>query len=186
MEALRTCNICGVNAYTTEDLKSFCKSKASMHGYQNKCKLCSCVEARTKYNQKEYIREYRIKNKEVLKEKIYMWDKKWRANNLDKKSNYEAKRRAAKAHSFSVISSTEKRKIEILYKVAKIMSKLGIKSYHVDHILPLAKGGTHTLENLQILDSKANLSKGCKIIRKKHINFIRRTIMSCKKKPGKK
>jgi hypothetical protein len=32
--------------------------------------------------------------------------------------------------------------------------------WHVDHILPLSRGGAHTLSNLQYLDSFDNLSKG--------------------------
>lgn len=33
---------------------------------------------------------------------------------------------------------------------------------HVDHIVPLSRGGTNDLENLQMLCSRCNLSKGAK------------------------
>lgn len=35
--------------------------------------------------------------------------------------------------------------------------------YHVDHIVPLSKGGTHTLDNLQYLCAKLNTQKGAKM-----------------------
>ena len=35
--------------------------------------------------------------------------------------------------------------------------------YHVDHIHPLCKGGTHTLANLQIITARENLSKNGRI-----------------------
>ena len=36
--------------------------------------------------------------------------------------------------------------------------------YEVDHIVPISKGGLHTLENLQYLTIKENRSKGSKIV----------------------
>ena len=35
---------------------------------------------------------------------------------------------------------------------------------HVDHIIPLARGGKHAFENLQILSARANLEKGVKLL----------------------
>ena len=35
--------------------------------------------------------------------------------------------------------------------------------YHVDHIIPIAKGGAHHISNLQYLPAKENLKKGAKI-----------------------
>lgn len=33
---------------------------------------------------------------------------------------------------------------------------------HVDHIIPLALGGQHVFENLQLLDARENMQKGAK------------------------
>jgi len=38
------------------------------------------------------------------------------------------------------------------------------KGYEVDHIIPISKGGLHTLSNLQYLTIKENRSKGNKLI----------------------
>lgn len=37
------------------------------------------------------------------------------------------------------------------------------KGYEVDHIIPISKGGLHTLENLQYLTKSENCSKGAKL-----------------------
>ena len=51
--------------------------------------------------------------------------------------------------------------LEAISKIYKRTSK----GYHVDHIVPLSKGGLHTVENLQILTAYDNLSKGSTICR---------------------
>ena len=33
-------------------------------------------------------------------------------------------------------------------------------AHHIDHIIPIAAGGTHTKENLQVLTAKENVTKG--------------------------
>ena len=188
MDILRQCKYCGLPAHTHEDLTLFVKSKPSKYGRSNICKKCKCDLQRNKYDQKEYIRKYRIKNRDTLKCKIQQWDKNWREANRDKRSHNEAKRRESKYRSLSVMTEKDKKSIQILYKVARIMSKLGSRKYHIDHIIPLSKGGTHTLDNLQLIDSVFNISKGNKIsIGLVYQNKIRKDIfMPCKTKPGKK
>ena len=60
-------------------------------------------------------------------------------------------------------SEIEKLMIKYRYQDARRLSKeTGIK-YHVDHIIPLAKGGPHLPWNLQVITKDENLSKGAKI-----------------------
>ena len=35
-------------------------------------------------------------------------------------------------------------------------------AHHIDHIIPIAAGGTHTAENLQVLTAEENMAKGAK------------------------
>ena len=37
------------------------------------------------------------------------------------------------------------------------------EKFHVDHIIPIAKGGLHIAENLQVISAKDNLRKGISI-----------------------
>jgi 5-methylcytosine-specific restriction endonuclease McrA len=40
--------------------------------------------------------------------------------------------------------------------------KFDPKKHHVDHVWPFAKGGSHTTDNLRVIDKKKNLQKGAK------------------------
>ena len=157
---LRKCASCGLEANTNEDLQLFSVSNASKHGRQNKCKICSNLEQREKYNQAEYMRMYRAKNADKLKPKQYIQGKTWKANNRGKCNAVEAKRRSIKKSCKIVNCEIDTRKISNMYRIASIMSKLSTNTYHVDHIIPLSKGGGHILTNLQVVTSIFNLKKG--------------------------
>lgn len=49
------------------------------------------------------------------------------------------------------------------YKQAKFLTKTTGIQYHVDHIIPLSKGGKHHQDNLQVITAKENLRKHAKI-----------------------
>jgi len=60
-------------------------------------------------------------------------------------------------------SEVEKLMIKYRYEDARRLSgETGIK-HHVDHIIPLAKGGPHLPWNLQVITKDENLTKGAKI-----------------------
>lgn len=101
---------------------------------------------------REYKRAYKRRNPD--KDKQYYQQNKWR---------YEisrAKRRALKAKaSIYLITSKD---------VSRIMSRpciyCGAKAEHLDHVIPLSKGGLHSVGNLAPACAKCNLSKGAKFI----------------------
>ena len=157
---LRICKVCGVKAITEADLNLFCYNKLSKFGRENKCKVCSNTEQRTVYNQAEYTRIYREKNKTTLKPKQQLQGRLWKAANRSKCNAVENRRRSIKKKCMVANSDVENRKIELLYRVASILSKICKLPYHIDHVIPLSKGGTHTLDNLQIVTSAFNLKKG--------------------------
>ncbi len=53
-------------------------------------------------------------------------------------------------------------RVVALYFIAKWLRQQG-DDVHVDHIIPVSKGGGHTYENLQILPAVENLRKGAKL-----------------------
>jgi 5-methylcytosine-specific restriction endonuclease McrA len=60
-------------------------------------------------------------------------------------------------------SEVEKLMIKYRYEDARRLTKETGIEHHVDHIIPLAKGGPHLPWNLQVITKTENLSKGAKI-----------------------
>jgi len=74
-----------------------------------------------------------------------------------------AKRRAWKLKQTPLDANQEE--ISRIYKICSdINARAGKILFHVDHIVPLSKGGLHHQDNLQILRAEDNLKKGSKIL----------------------
>ena len=73
-----------------------------------------------------------------------------------------AKRRALKLNQTPADANHEK--IEKKYHMCHRLNKgAGWTAFHVDHIIPLSKGGLHHEDNLRIIPAITNLRKGSKI-----------------------
>ncbi len=105
-------------------------------------------------NFKEKELEYREKNKPLI-----------RANH--------AKRRSLKKQSSLVLTKTQKQIIACFYEQAnRLENKIGIK-FHIDHIVPLSRGGLHLPTNLQVIPATLNIRKNChRIFRWSELNKI--------------
>lgn len=119
-------------------------------------------ERRKNQSQKEYdssaYRRYRENNKDKIQESLKIW----KQNNPEKWKII--KRRAERRRHEQIKSSRhnpdENSKIESFYKLRDWLTEITGIEHHVDHIVPLSKGGTHTSDNLQVLKAKDNLKKG--------------------------
>ena len=100
-------------------------------------------------------KKYRSNNKEKLAE--------YRKNNKDKRNTINAKRRANKLNQTPVLTQQELQDITLYYTLAQQLTELGSTKYHVDHIIPLSKGGLHHPDNLQVLTQRDNLCKSTKL-----------------------
>jgi 5-methylcytosine-specific restriction endonuclease McrA len=141
------------------------------------CKLCHKLRCSVKKKSVEYRKQqqkYRDNNRELCNERArksrykkveYYREKNrlYRMNNLEKHAAKEARRRALKREQTPELTSLEESAIYALYFISKVLSNSCDEQFHVDHIIPLAKGGLHTFENLQILTAKENLAKGARI-----------------------
>lgn len=117
---------------------------------------------------------YRIENKK----KVTEYNKYWCESNADKKRHTESEWRAANPDLQKVYRNNRRaRKIkaggELSHGLAEKLFKLqrGLcpcckqplgDDYHIDHIHPLALGGSNTDENAQLLRKKCNLQKKAK------------------------
>lgn len=157
---MKTCTKCKIEKQTSE----FSRDKKSKDGFSYHCK--NCVRARhieCDDRIREKTREYRKNNKQAIAELM----RKWSAASLDKRSSYERNRNAIKKNSSGSHTAAE---IKLIFEsqrglCASCPNKLfrsGKNKFHVDHIMPLAKGGTNDRYNLQCLCPTCNMRKHAK------------------------
>jgi 5-methylcytosine-specific restriction endonuclease McrA len=93
-------------------------------------------------------------------EKIKAMNAAWAKGNKPRQHNYRAKRRAL---TVGILSPDIVQRLFVSQRgrCACCGTRLG-ESFHLDHIIPIAKGGTNTDENVQLLTPTCNLQKGTK------------------------
>lgn len=163
---LKRCTKCGENKPNTNEYFAFQnKSKGTLKA---RCKECDKkYREKNKDKMKEYnknyyennadkIKEYRENNKDKIKESR----KKYLENNKDKIKGYIHKRRSLKLGNGG--SYTKAQWLDTLeyfdYKCAYTGECIK-HNCHVEHIVPLSKGGTSYIWNLVPSTASANLSK---------------------------
>jgi hypothetical protein len=60
-------------------------------------------------------------------------------------------------------SHIERTCIRAFYDTARFLKEITGETFHVDHVIPLSKGGLHHPRNLQVLRGVDNLRKGARI-----------------------
>lgn len=113
-----------------------------------------------KAQKREYDRAYRARNPEQQAE----WSRDWVIRNPDKRKaisrNYKSKRRTLEREGVSTVALTDWTAAAV--KVCYWCGARCPKGFHVDHYVPLAKGGKHELANLVIACAPCNLKKNAK------------------------
>jgi hypothetical protein len=137
--------------------------------------------AKNRITIREQLRVSRLKNIDRYREKGRESSKLWRKKNPTKyKENLEnwikenpdkyklitakgnSKRRAAEKNNTPDLTHNQKLIIETIYlQRIRLEKRLGIP-FHVDHVIPISKGGLHIPSNLQVLPAKLNLKKNSK------------------------
>lgn len=124
-------------------------------------------EEENKEQLKEYRKEYYHKNRE---EKIAQTNK-YRKENPDKvrewrKNADPVKKRISRANRRNRMRATGKLSKDLVTRLMELQKgkcracgKLLKNDYHIDHVVPLAKGGHNVDSNCQLLHSKCNMMK---------------------------
>ncbi len=108
---------------------------------------------------KDKIANYNKEYNEANKEKIAAQKKEWRKNNPDKLKAYMQKRRALKAGNGGSFTAEEWEELCDKYE-NKCLCCGKKKKLTADHVVPLSKGGTSNIDNIQPLCGTCNSRKG--------------------------
>ena len=169
-----------------QGLKHYYTGKSCKHGHieprltsNGLCKECKRLQtARWSNYNPNYGVDWYHKNRDESIEKRKEWNKnnpssvrksqkewrernpeympKWRADNADTRAAYYNKYRTTRLNAMC----GDMAEIELIYKDSYIRGP----NWHVDHVLPLSKGGSHSPENLQVVPARYNLWKNNKTL----------------------
>lgn len=173
------------------DTSNFHADKRKSDGLQSSCKPCQAEIKRAYYERnKERLRlealgAYREKKRDGLitdeqKARKREYDRRYRSENADRLDAIKAKWRQENSELIRAVRHTYKAKRRAQEKagdssraIAEWLSsqelvcrwcKMGCADrYHIDHIIPLARGGQHVVANLCIACPSCNLRKNAKL-----------------------
>lgn len=138
------------------------KAKRQIEHKDRLNKISKSYYHQNKDRAKEISKAYYEKNKEDIKARTALWQKSNPEKNKLLRANYKGRRRA-RQHKTSIGRVSYKAVKERNGMVCGICT-LEIKDkYHYDHIIPLAKGGSHTTGNIQLAHPKCNQLKADKL-----------------------
>lgn len=107
----------------------------------------------------EKVKESYKRSREKFRESRNAYHAKYVKRNAALFCHYAGVRRALKRKTATSLTEDEKTISKAIYGSAKRISEcLGIQ-HHVDHVIPLSKGGEHRPSNFQILPASVNQKK---------------------------
>jgi 5-methylcytosine-specific restriction endonuclease McrA len=175
----KQCSRCG----EWKSFSEFYKCPRSKDGYLWFCKSCNKAKQdkwRSENLEKArgYVRSYRSKNREAVRErdrivhreryakdpdKYRAINKKWVDAHLDKKIAINNNRRSREKNSTGKITAAEW--AGVLEKYNHKCLRCGVTGVRLtrDHVIPLELGGTNTVGNIQPLCQSCNSKKGIRV-----------------------
>ena len=183
----KLCNECNQEK-SLEDFSPLIKGKFGRRSKCKKCMAEIAAKNRKKNPSahKAAIKKYRLSHPEVIarrdrryylknKDRLLAKNKKWKQNNPEQNAELnrrkEHRRRARKLEN-GIGLYTEKQVLELYGKLCHICeSKINLsaprrvgtkgweKGLHIDHIVPISKGGSDTLDNVRPAHALCNLKK---------------------------
>lgn len=158
---IKHCGSC--NSFKQTDC--FRKNKNRYDGLDGMCKSCRNIKAVKRYKDNpepkiEYMRgRYSILGSSKYNRKYYLLRKE-----SGKKRVVDLNRRALKAKAKGKITKTIIQELLLESNGVCFYCKTTIDKYHIDHYMPLSKGGSNEKSNLRISCPTCNIKKGSKIL----------------------
>lgn len=171
-----------ISCKTIKLTELFYKSSIILDGYYTYCKDC-CKIKRKSYKQpsKDLINNQNKVKYNKYKDSILKKNKEYYYNNLDKihlkqkeyrrnnKYKINLRNRARREKISCAIDNNKLKELILEHKSCKYcLIELKDHNRHIDHIVPLSKGGKHELINLMPICDKCNMSKGSKLLNEWH------------------
>jgi len=158
VSATRQCSTCKA----TKPLAQFSKQANCKGGYRGDCQQCRNAKAREWYSQNKAYRKktsqsWRLANQDKIAKAVSAWTK----ANPDKKSNhYHSRKAKLSQNGFYRITEKELKK---LYSLPCFYCGSNNKKTQ-DHVVPIHRGGSHSIGNLVTACQPCNSSKQDKTI----------------------
>ena len=152
MDDLKVCTKCK----TAKERSEFSRDASKKDGLQFRCKPCKkAYRTANSDSLKAYRRAYYKEHIEEETARSKAWDEAY----PDKKAAIGGKTRAIqRGGSLSEIYDIDLC-VPFYAEARRLSNETGIM-HHVDHIVPLSKGGLHCQTNLQVLTARENIQKG--------------------------
>lgn len=130
------------------------KNKTHIQEYQKKYRSIEKNRARISEN----FKAWRSKNRS----KLLKYASDFRKNNPEKMAEFNYLRRA-RLNKSKPLSRDEMVAMKNIYRFSALCSKILKTPYHVDHVVPISRGGIHHPSNLRVIPAKINIQKGAKL-----------------------
>jgi len=166
----------------------FSKKKSSYDGLASVCKVCKAIKDKEyRSKNKEKIAEGKIRYREENRERYLEHSRNYYYSNIEEFSKKGKLYRASDAGKEVIARNNTKRELQIretrdgsitsntldelfleqngtCYICNQDLTQLKHKNVHLDHIIPLTRGGKHTLANVAWSCASCNLRKGDKLL----------------------
>lgn len=164
MSDMKTCTKCKAEKPATE----FHKDKQKKGGLRPDCKTCNCLRVKAVYaDSPERAIEASAAWRAAYPERARASVRAWAKANPDRMSAHHRNRRAVirqseGTHTAADIKAILESQRGLCANCTSKLFKSGANKFHVDHIQPIAKGGSNDKYNLQCLCPGCNQRKWAK------------------------
>lgn len=163
---MKPCIICKV----PKELGEFYAHPLTSDGRMGKCKEChkENIRKNRELNKAHYLeydkQRYKEQGHRYVNVEPQEYQRKWRAENRDKVRQHKHKRRILIEQSGAHYTAEEFLELCETFDNVCLCCGADDKPLTVDHVVPVSRGGSNNIENIQPLCRSCNSSKGVKEI----------------------